>query len=56
MTEASLAVRVLIVEDSTDDAELATRALRNGGLVVEARIVADRARPSELRCLPSRPS
>ncbi len=40
MTEASLAIRVLIVEDSTDDAELATRALRDGGLVVEARIVA----------------
>ncbi len=40
MTDSPSPLRVLVVEDSADDAELATRALRDGGLVVEARIVA----------------
>ena len=35
-----MAERVLIVEDSADDAELAARALRDGGLAIEAQIVA----------------
>ena len=35
-----LPLRVLLVEDSADDAELVQRALRAGGLTVDARIVA----------------
>jgi PAS domain S-box-containing protein len=40
VTDSPSPLRVLVVEDSADDAELATRALRDGGLVVAARIVA----------------
>ena len=40
MTEASLPVRILIVEDSADDAELAAHALRDGGLAIETQLVA----------------
>ena len=55
MTDSPSPLRVLVVEDSADDAELATRALRDGGLVVEARIVATEPR-SEPSCQSSRPS
>jgi CheY-like chemotaxis protein len=36
-------LRVLLVEDDPDDAELIVRALREAGLAVEARVVASEA-------------
>lgn len=36
-------LRVLLVEDSADDAELVARALRDGGLEIDARVVASEA-------------
>ena len=36
-------LRVLLVEDAPDDAELIVRALREGGLAIEARVVASEA-------------
>ena len=43
MTDGPSPLRVLLVEDSADDAELVLRALRNGGLDVESRVVATEA-------------
>jgi PAS domain S-box-containing protein len=43
MTDSVPPIRVLLVEDSADDAELVTRALRGGGMAVEARVAAGEA-------------
>ena len=39
MTDLAQPLRVLLVEDSADDAEIIARTLRAGGLVIEARVV-----------------
>ncbi len=44
VTDPSPPLRVLLVEDSADDAELVARALRDGGLAIEAQVVAERGR------------
>ena len=43
MTEPSAPLRILLVEDSPEDAELTERALREGGLAVELDVVDDEA-------------
>ena len=40
MIDGSSPLRVLLVEDSADDAELVLRALRDGGLSIEPQVVA----------------
>ena len=43
MTDITPTLRVLLVEDSADDAELVQRTLREGGIAFEARLVASEA-------------
>ena len=44
MTDNAPPLRVLLVEDSAEDAELVQRTLREGGIAIDSRLVASEAR------------